>query len=79
MILPHGERKEIVFVALLAVSIGSLGTVFIGLSVMLVNHCLRKSKWRNERRERGEVNTDLEMGSQNSDMESTYNLGYHSY
>ncbi|XP_062023901.1 ankyrin repeat-containing protein ITN1-like [Rosa rugosa] len=82
VILPHSERKELVFVALLAVSIGSLGTAFIGLSVMLVNHWLRKSKWRKERRERrerGEANADLEMGSQNSDMESTYDQGYHSY
>lgn len=79
VILPHGERKELVFVALLAVSIGSLGTAFIGLTVMLVNHWLRKSKWRKGRRERGEANADLEMGSQNSDMESTYNQGYHSY
>ncbi|KAL6144648.1 hypothetical protein ACLB2K_055339 [Fragaria x ananassa] len=79
MILPHSERTELVFVALLAVSIGSLGTAFIGLSVMLVNHWLRKSKWRKERRESGEANADIEMGSQNSDMESTYNQGYYSY
>ncbi|XP_050382027.1 ankyrin repeat-containing protein ITN1-like [Argentina anserina] len=79
VILPHNEREELVFVALLAVSIGSLGTAFIGLTVMLVNHCLKKSKWRKERRERGEANADLETGSQNSDIESTNKKGYHSY
>ncbi|KAI5337008.1 PREDICTED: ankyrin [Prunus dulcis] len=79
VIMPHSLEKEWVLVALLAVSIGTLGTVFIGLGLMLVDHWLRKRKWRKGRREAGEANEDAEMGSQNSDVESSYTLGYHSY
>ncbi|BFG24435.1 hypothetical protein CerSpe_107090 [Prunus speciosa] len=79
VIMPHTQKKEVVLVALLAVSIGTLGTVFIGLGVMLVDHWLGKLKWRKGRGERGVAIEDPEMGSPNSDVESTYNQGYHSY
>ncbi|BFG24436.1 hypothetical protein CerSpe_107100 [Prunus speciosa] len=79
VIMPRSSEKELVLVVLLAVSIGTLGTVFIGLGLMLVGHWLRKRKWREGKRERGEANAEAEMGSQNSDVESSYHLGYHSY
>ncbi|KAM1513390.1 hypothetical protein COP2_025583 [Malus domestica] len=79
VIMPHSQKREMVLVVLLAVSIGTIGTVFIGVVVKLVDHRLRKSKWRKERRERGVDIEDPETGSHNSDVESTYNQGYHSY
>ncbi|XLR38721.1 hypothetical protein HN51_025881 [Arachis hypogaea] len=54
---------------------GSLGTIFMGLSVMLVEHWLRKFRWKKTRKEG--TNSDAE--SQNSDVESSYLYGYHSY
>ncbi|KAM5555198.1 ankyrin repeat-containing protein [Rosa sericea] len=79
VIMPHNPKNELLFVAFLTISIGILGTVFIWLGVMLVVHCLRKSKWKKRRREIGEADEDPEMGSQNSDVHSTYDQGYHSY
>ncbi|KAM5579140.1 ankyrin repeat-containing protein ITN1 [Rosa sericea] len=79
VIMQQNQKNELLFVAFLTISIGILGTVFIWLGVMLVVHCLRKSKWRKGRREIGEADEDPEMGSQNSDVDSTYNQGYHSY
>ncbi|KAL6285647.1 hypothetical protein ACE6H2_010037 [Prunus campanulata] len=79
VIMPHSQKKELVLVALLAISIGTLGTVFIGLCVMLIDHWLRKLKWRKERRERREPSADLEMGSPNSFVESTKHQGLHAY
>ncbi|KAF3450709.1 hypothetical protein FNV43_RR06798 [Rhamnella rubrinervis] len=78
VILPHSEGKELIFVVLLAVSSGFLGVLFIGLGVKLVEHWLKKLKWR-KRRQRGESNRDPEIGSENSDVESSFRQGYHSY
>ncbi|KAJ1410483.1 PGG domain [Sesbania bispinosa] len=58
---------------------GSLGTIFIGLSVMLVEHLLRKSKWRKKRMESGDGAAESAKASENSDFESFYLQGYHSY
>ncbi|XP_050382025.1 ankyrin repeat-containing protein At5g02620-like [Argentina anserina] len=79
VIMPQDQMNDLLFIVLLTISIGILGTVFIGLGVMLVVHWLRKSKWRKRRREAGNANEDPELGSQNSDVDSTYNQGYHSY
>ncbi|KAK4590755.1 hypothetical protein RGQ29_021075 [Quercus rubra] len=76
MIIPHSQGTEWVFVTLIAVSSGTLGASFIGLGVMLVDHWLRKRKWRKQRRDRGE---GVDIESQISDVESTYHQGYHSY
>ena len=76
VITPHSQGTEWVFVTLLAVSSGTLGATFIGLGVMLVEHRLRKLKWRKLRKERGE---GIDIESQNSDVESSYLQGYHSY
>ncbi|KAL4292322.1 hypothetical protein AHAS_Ahas18G0016500 [Arachis hypogaea] len=75
MILPHSEGMQWLSVMLIALGGGSLGTIFIGLSVMLVEHWLRKFKWKKTRKEG--ANSDGE--SQNSDVESSYLHGYHSY
>ncbi|KOM44490.1 hypothetical protein LR48_Vigan05g209500 [Vigna angularis] len=80
VILPHNPEMKWLSVVLLALGGGSLGTVFIGLNVMLVEHWLRKSKWKKTRKEEGvDVAADNEKESQNSDIESSYSKGYHSY
>lgn len=79
VILPHNQGIQWVSVVLLALGGGSLGTIFIGLSVMLVEHWLRKSKWRKNKKENGDGAADYEKESENSDFESSYLQGYHSY
>lgn len=78
VILPHGEGKDLILVLLLAGSSGTLVLLFIGLGVKLVKHRLKKLKWR-KRRQRGERMRDPEIGSENSDVESSFRQGYHSY
>ncbi|XP_054782849.1 ankyrin repeat-containing protein At5g02620-like [Prosopis cineraria] len=80
VILPHGVGLQWLSVVLIAVGGGSLGTVFIGLTMMLIEHCYRKSKWR-KRRSQGveEGDAGSEKESQNSDVESAYFQGYHSF
>lgn len=77
VILPHNQGMQWLSVVLLALGGGSLGTIFIGLSVMLAEHWLRKSKWRKKRKDSKDADSD--KGSKNSDFESTYLQGYHSY
>ncbi|MED6197356.1 hypothetical protein PIB30_055771 [Stylosanthes scabra] len=76
VILPHSEGMQWLSVMLIALGGGSLGTIFIGLAVMLVEHWLRKSRWKKTRKEG--ANSDGGE-SQNSDVESSYLHGYHSY
>ncbi|OMO66590.1 hypothetical protein COLO4_30481 [Corchorus olitorius] len=79
--MPHDHGRW-VLVALLSTTGATLGTAFIGLTVMLVEHWLRKLKWRKEQQKRGKELEDLRMkrlGSFNSDMESSNLQGYHSY
>ncbi|XP_027929673.1 ankyrin repeat-containing protein At5g02620-like [Vigna unguiculata] len=79
VILPHSPEMQWLSVVLLALGGGSLGTIFIGLNVMLIEHWLRKSKWKKTRKEGDDVAADNEKESQNSDIESSYSKGYHSY
>jgi len=79
VILPHNQGMQWLSVLLLALGGGSLGTIFIGLSVMLVEHCLRKSKWRKKRKESGDGAAESDKESENSDFQSSYLQGYHSY
>jgi len=79
VVMPHGEGTDLLFVTILAVSCGSLGVIFIGLGVALVEHWLRKMKWRKLRKDRGPKISDPGMESQNSDVESSYQQGYYSY
>ncbi|TKY48203.1 Ankyrin repeat-containing protein [Spatholobus suberectus] len=79
VILPHSQGMQWLSVVLLALGSGSLGTIFIGLGVMLVEHWLRKWKWRKTRKERGDGAAHYEKESENSDFESSYLQGYHSY
>lgn len=79
VILPHSHEMQWLSVVLLALGGGSLGTIFIGLSVMLVEHWLRKSKWRKTSKESGDGTAGSERESKNSDVESSYLQGYHSY
>ncbi|PON88580.1 Transmembrane protein [Trema orientale] len=82
VISPHGRGGQMVLVVVLAVSGGTVGTVFIALGKKLVDHWLTKNRWR-ETRERGVEGVgdddDPEMGSENSDVASSYHKGYHSY
>ncbi|KAK7335920.1 hypothetical protein VNO80_28054 [Phaseolus coccineus] len=79
VILPHSPEMLWLSVVLLTLCGGSLGTIFIGLSVMLVEHWLKKSKWKKTRKEVVDVAADNGKESQNSDIESSYSKGYHSY
>ncbi|XP_020227850.1 ankyrin repeat-containing protein At5g02620 [Cajanus cajan] len=79
VILPHSQGMQWLSVVLLALGGGSLATIFIGLSVMLLEHWLRKSKWRKTRNESGDGAASYEKESENSDFESSYLQGYHSY
>ncbi|XP_028757303.1 ankyrin repeat-containing protein At5g02620 [Neltuma alba] len=80
VILPHGDGLQWLSVVLIAVGGGSLGAVFIGLTVMLIEHCYRKSKWRKSTRKNVEKGDDTSgRESKNSDIESAYLQGYHSY
>ena len=76
-ILPRSEGTEFLLVVLLAVGGATLGTIFIGLVVLLVEHWLRKLKWRKLMTRWGLADDEIE--SQNSDVESSYHQGYHSY
>ncbi|RYR74005.1 hypothetical protein Ahy_A02g008606 [Arachis hypogaea] len=66
MILPHSEGMQWLSVILIALGGGSLGTIFIGLTVILVERWLRKFKWKKTRKEGANSYED----SQNSDVES---------
>ncbi|KAF5466559.1 hypothetical protein F2P56_016476 [Juglans regia] len=81
VVMPQSKGTKWMFVMLLAVSGATLVVVFIVLSVMLVEHWLRKTKWRKLRKDsrEGVADRDPDMESQNSDVESSYLQGYHSY
>ncbi|GLT53276.1 hypothetical protein SLA2020_265590 [Shorea laevis] len=64
VVMLHGQGTNWVFVMLLAVSGGSLGVIFIGLGVMLVEHWLRKMKWRKLRKDGGVGISDPDLESQ---------------
>ncbi|XVF24928.1 hypothetical protein REPUB_Repub13aG0169900 [Reevesia pubescens] len=79
--MPH-DHSRWVFGVLLSTCGGTLGTAFVGLTVMLVEHWLRKLKWRRERNSERKLAADLRrerIGSFNSNMESCYLRGYHSF
>ncbi|OMO66592.1 hypothetical protein COLO4_30483 [Corchorus olitorius] len=50
--VPHDHQEKWVFVALLTTCGGTLGTAFIALTVKLVEHRVRKLKWRKEQKNR---------------------------
>ncbi|KAK4267419.1 hypothetical protein QN277_024202 [Acacia crassicarpa] len=83
VILPHGHGLQWISVVLIAVGGGSLATVFIGLTVMMIDHCYRKSKWRKNKKqsveEEGSHDAASERESQNSDVEGAYSQGYYSF
>ncbi|XP_023000639.1 ankyrin repeat-containing protein At5g02620-like [Cucurbita maxima] len=61
-----------------AVSGGILGVVFIGLTVMLIEHHVHKSK-KQRRRRNGRKENSAKTESQNSDIENCYQRGYRSF
>ncbi|MED6204830.1 hypothetical protein PIB30_012328 [Stylosanthes scabra] len=75
VILPHDEGMQWLSVVLIALVGTSLITIFIGLSVMLLEHWLRKSRWRKTRKKA--ANSEVE--SLDSDFESACSQGYYSY
>ena len=82
VMIPHGKGTEWMFVVLLSISGGTLGTVFLGLNVMLIEHWCRKQKWKKERKKSGDRLANITMQtlhSFNSDFESSNLQGYHSY
>ncbi|KAF7836479.1 ankyrin repeat-containing protein [Senna tora] len=80
VILPHSEGYQWLSVVEIAVGGGSLGSILLGVGVMLMKHRQRKSEWRKGRKESVEEKAvESERESQNSDVESAYSQGYHSY
>uniref|UniRef100_A0A1D1Y6R9 Ankyrin repeat-containing protein At3g12360 n=1 Tax=Anthurium amnicola TaxID=1678845 RepID=A0A1D1Y6R9_9ARAE len=54
MVLPRSRGTRWVVATLLAVAAGSVGSVFVGLGVMLAGHLVRKWEWRRARVKRKE-------------------------
>uniref|UniRef100_A0A9I9DWG7 PGG domain-containing protein n=1 Tax=Cucumis melo TaxID=3656 RepID=A0A9I9DWG7_CUCME len=87
VVIPHDEEEggkgKWVAVVVVAVSGGILGTVFIGLSVMLIEHHLHKLKRRKRMRIReSKEESAMEMEdveSLNSDIEHCCERGYRSF
>lgn len=79
VIMPHSNGTEFLLVAVLSISCATLGVIFIALAVLLIDHWVRKVKWRKLRIGRWGFADDAERESQNSDVESSYQHGYHSY
>ncbi|XP_062087552.1 ankyrin repeat-containing protein ITN1-like isoform X2 [Humulus lupulus] len=80
VISPRGRSAELVSVVALAVSGGTMGTVFFALGKKLVDHWLTKNRWRSTSGDGVGDDDDPEMGSdKNSDVESSFHKGYHSY
>uniref|UniRef100_A0A2P2N145 Uncharacterized protein n=1 Tax=Rhizophora mucronata TaxID=61149 RepID=A0A2P2N145_RHIMU len=79
VIMPHGKGSDWVLVSLIAVGGSTIGMVFIGLSMMLARHWLRKTKWQNSRKGTKDTDRNEETESQNPDFESSFQEGYHSY
>lgn len=83
VIIPHkGNKTEWVPVVIVAASGGILGIVFIGLTVMLIEHYVRKAKFssmRRRRRRREGKEDSVVTESQNSDIENCYKRGYRSF
>lgn len=82
VIIPHDKGTEWMFVVLLSIGGGTTGTCFLGLTVMMIEHWLRKQKWRKLRKKSGDRLASIRMQtlhSFNSDVESSSHQGYHSY
>ena len=82
VIIPHDKGTDWMFVVLLSIGGGTIGTCFLGLTVMMIEHWLRKQKWRKERKKSSDRLASIRMKtlhSFNSDVESSYHQGYHSY
>ena len=82
IIIPDGKGTEWIFVVLLSISGGTIGTAFLRLNVMMVKHWNRKQKWRKERKKNGDrlANNRMQtLHSFNSDLESSNLRGYHSF
>lgn len=84
VVVPHDEegKGKWVTVVIVAVSGGILGIVFIGLTVMLIEHHVHKSKRRRRMRISESKEDSMEMEeveSLNSDIENCYRRGYRSF
>ena len=84
VVVPHDEegKGKGVTVVIVAVSGGILGIVFIGLTVMLIEHHVHKSKRRRRMRISESKEDSMEMEeveSLNSDIENCYRRGYRSF
>ncbi|KAF3953499.1 hypothetical protein CMV_021066 [Castanea mollissima] len=82
IIIPYWKGTEWIFVVLLSISGGTIGTAFLGLTVMMVKHWNRKQKWRKERKKSGDrlANNRMQtLSSFNSNVESSNLQGYHSF
>lgn len=84
VIIPHGTGTEWMLVISLSIGGGTLGAVFFGLTIMLLEHWYRKKKWKKQRKRMGAEDALAKIrmksfDSFNSDFESSHRQGYHSY
>ncbi|XP_031386711.1 ankyrin repeat-containing protein At5g02620-like [Punica granatum] len=79
VVLPHGNRDEWLLVLIISISAGTLGIVVLSLTVTLIDHWIRKSRWRKETQQQAVGAAEQSFKSVASDYESSRSRGYHSY
>ena len=74
VIIPQGKGTEWMFVTLLSISGGTIGAIFLGLTLKLIEHWYQKQKWRKERKKSSDRLAKIRrqtLHSFNSDVESS--------
>ncbi|XP_057969321.1 ankyrin repeat-containing protein At5g02620-like [Malania oleifera] len=80
VVTPHSPGTMWTLAILLSVGAGSVGTVFVCVGVMLVQHRLRKMRrWKGKTAETTNFSDDKKSQSTNSDADSALLQGYHAY
>ncbi|KAJ0007940.1 hypothetical protein Pint_29681 [Pistacia integerrima] len=59
--MPHCRESGWMFEVLLAISAGTIGTMFVYLAIVLTRHWLRKLKWREEKGKRRRTTATLKV------------------
>ncbi|GAB2228076.1 hypothetical protein Droror1_Dr00009906 [Drosera rotundifolia] len=75
----HATGTRWMSAVLVSICGGLLTLLFFGLSVMLVNDRLRKSRWKSTMEKLSMAEQEEDMYSINSDVESNLGRGYHSH
>lgn len=79
-VIMDDDGNRWVRVALLVIAAGTVGTVCVGLGVMLFTHWVKKTEWRKKKRASRRMETEHSMQDRtNSDLDSSQMSGYHLY